>query len=84
MNGRSRSGDYYWPVITVILVAFPLYGFRNEGSTVHFVFRVVWSIVLLVSLIAIGQKLHRDLRHRGKAVTQSTGSQQLDEADGSL
>jgi hypothetical protein len=84
MNVRSRSSDYYWPVITAILVAFPLYEFRNEGSTVHFVFRVVWSIVLLVSLITIGRQLHRDLRHQRRPVAQSSGSQQPDEANGSL
>ena len=84
MNLRSRSGEYYWPVITVMLVAFPLYKFRNEGSTVHVVFRLVWSIVLLVSLITIDRKLHKDLRHRRRSAAQSTGSQQPDEANGSL
>ena len=76
MADGPRSGEYFWPVITVMLVAFPLYEFRGERSTLHWAFRVALSIVLLLSVIEIGRQLHRDLEDRRKVRDESTENRQ--------
>jgi hypothetical protein len=74
MSRRTRWGGYYWPVVTVILVAVPLYGFRNEESLLHLMFRVAWAVVLFLSLVEIGRNLHEDLRDRREATARTTGA----------
>jgi hypothetical protein len=64
MSRRTPWGGYYGPVVTVVLVAVPLYMFRNEESLLHVIFRVAWSVLLILSLVEIGRNLHRDLRGR--------------------
>jgi hypothetical protein len=76
MADGPRSGEYFWPVITVMLVAFPLYEFRGEGSTLHWAFRVALSIVLFLSVIEIGRQLHGDLGDRRKVRDESTQNRQ--------
>lgn len=79
MSGRTRSGGYFWPAITVMLVAVPLFGFRNEQSLLHLIFRVAWSFVLLLSLVEIGRNLHRDLQERRTPIVRTTDAGPPDE-----
>lgn len=79
MSRRTHSDAYYWPVVTVILVALPLYTFRDEESLLHQVFRVLWSVVLILSLVEIGRNLHKDLRDRREAIARTTGTRPPEE-----
>ena len=64
MDEGKRAGRYYWPTVTAILVIGPLYTFRHEGSTLHIVMRVIWSVILILILIEISRKLYGDFRGR--------------------
>lgn len=74
----KRGGGYFWPAITAILVITPLYTFRHEGSTLHVVLRVIWSVVLILSLIEISRTLYKDHRGRRVSETRPVGSRMPD------
>jgi hypothetical protein len=61
---EKRWEKYYWPAITAFLVALPLWGFRDEDSVLHVIFRVAWFAVLVLSLSAISRQAYEDLRGR--------------------
>jgi hypothetical protein len=64
MDKKKPWGGYLWPVMTVLLLIPPLYIFRDEESTLHTVFRVVWVLLLVLSLGEIGRALYRNVRGR--------------------
>ena len=71
MDKQEGSRGYFWPAVIALLTIIPLYQFRDEASMLHLVFRVVWSVVLIWSLVDIGRKLLRDLRSRRVSAARS-------------
>ena len=64
MDEKGRWGGYFWPATTMLLVVPPLYNFRDEESILHILFRVAWSVLVILSLVELGRHLYRDLRGR--------------------